>query len=316
MTDIDAFLAERRRRRWMQQNAQRWLAPDHQRRFGPPPREEKTFVSAMAPTGNDLADAELAHELSRQRWHLSALRFELALVKFVLWQRKANFNPAQPRDEIGRWTDAGGGGAQYVVRPAGGINDPRIISDATPDNDWKPGAQYAANRSGSRSGGTRGPTEGGQATRLLEAQSRANAAIARVREFDPSWKPRPSAYQTPEGLIRTFNAEATEADARLAELVRNGIGFGPFTGESIAARGPERNFTSWERAEINRIGRETGCHTCGTFNPGTRSGNFVCDHQPVSALNFFGRPARLFPQCAFCSSRQGGEVSNILRRLR
>jgi len=37
----------------------------------------------------------------------------------------------------GQWTDSGGGG--------GGINDARILSDATPDNEWKPGARYAQN---------------------------------------------------------------------------------------------------------------------------------------------------------------------------
>lgn len=28
---------------------------------------------------------------------------------------------------------------------SGGINDPRILSDVTPDNEWIPGAQYAQN---------------------------------------------------------------------------------------------------------------------------------------------------------------------------
>jgi hypothetical protein len=58
--------------------------------------------------------------------------------------RKANFNPNQPRvpagnPDGGQWTSEGGG-----------INDPRAISDATPDNDWKPGAQYAAGPRGPR----------------------------------------------------------------------------------------------------------------------------------------------------------------------
>ena len=36
----------------------------------------------------------------------------------------------------GQWTTEGENGAS---------NDPRILSDATPDNTWEPGAQYAAN---------------------------------------------------------------------------------------------------------------------------------------------------------------------------
>jgi hypothetical protein len=46
--------------------------------------------------------------------------------------RKAGFNPDQPRDEQGRWTDTGGS-----TLPA--------LSDATPDNGWQPGVQYAQN---------------------------------------------------------------------------------------------------------------------------------------------------------------------------
>jgi hypothetical protein len=60
--------------------------------------------------------------------------------------------------------------------------------------------------------------EGGQAARLVEVQARAQAATARVRALDPSWRPRPSAYETVEGLIRAYEAEAQEAQARAREL--------------------------------------------------------------------------------------------------
>lgn len=50
------------------------------------------------------------------------------------------YDPNQPRvpagnSDGGQWTNTGG--------RAAGINDPRVISDATPDNDWIPGADYA-----------------------------------------------------------------------------------------------------------------------------------------------------------------------------
>jgi hypothetical protein len=93
------------------------------------------------------------------------------------------FDPNQPRvpaghSDGGRWTSSGGGG-----------DDRTVMSDATPDNDWKPGAQYAT-------GPRRGPVlvrigrqwvqvEGGQAARLVDAQARAQAATARVRELEP-----------------------------------------------------------------------------------------------------------------------------------
>lgn len=83
---------------------------------------------------------------------------------------------------------------------------------------------------------------------------------------------------------------------------------GEHAGDSIPARGPERDFTGEEREDVNEIGRETGCHTCGTKEPGTKSGNFVPDHQPPSKANPSGAPQRLYPQCLSCSRQQGGEV--------
>lgn len=83
---------------------------------------------------------------------------------------------------------------------------------------------------------------------------------------------------------------------------------GEHAGDSIPARGPGRDFTPEERAKINEIGSTTGCHTCGTTDPGTKSGNFVPDHQPPNAVNPPGQPQRLYPQCLHCSQVQGGEV--------
>lgn len=50
-----------------------------------------------------------------------------------------SYDPNQPRvpaghSDGGQWTSGGGSGT----------NDPRVLSDATPDNDWIPGADYAA----------------------------------------------------------------------------------------------------------------------------------------------------------------------------
>jgi hypothetical protein len=159
--------------------------------------------------------------------HLKAIRLErrvAALRRRELSQlprdvhARHGFDPNQPRvpaghADGGQWTSGGGGG-----------DDRRIISDVTPDNDWIPGAQYA-------SGPRRGPVvvrigrqwvkvEGGQAARLVEAQTRAEAATARVRSLDPNWRPRPSVYESVEGLIRTYESEAQEAQARIRELER------------------------------------------------------------------------------------------------
>lgn len=89
---------------------------------------------------------------------------------------------------------------------------------------------------------------------------------------------------------------------------------GPYSKGGIPARGPQRNFTQEERAKINELGRKHGCHTCGTSNPGTKSGNFVPDHQPPSALNREGAPQDLMPHCAGCSATQGGQVRGVLNK--
>lgn len=113
----------------------------------------------------------------------------------------------------------------------------------------------------------------GQAAQLAAVQARCNTAIARVRELDPSWRPTRSLHQqNVEGFIRAYRGEALEAEARLAELTRAGIGPGPFAGESIPARGPGRDFYASERRDMNRIFNQTGCHTCGTRDPGTPTG--------------------------------------------
>ena len=86
---------------------------------------------------------------------------------------------------------------------------------------------------------------------------------------------------------------------------------GPFASESIPLSGPGRNFSAAERASIDSVGK---CHTCGTTNPGTKSGHFVVDHQPPVALAPPGANFRGYPQCTSCSfPRQANEVRAALR---
>ncbi|MGA8155082.1 MAG: RNase A-like domain-containing protein, partial [Rhodoplanes sp.] len=131
-------------------------------------------ASALAP-GVGPSDREilkLKSDLAALRVHLAVIRYENAIRKTrglppltssdLGWQiilknfarfqaacRKAGFDPNQPPvpagdPDGGQWTDSGGGSG-------GGRNDPRVLSDATPDNEWKPGAQYAQNETGRRS---------------------------------------------------------------------------------------------------------------------------------------------------------------------
>ncbi len=84
-------------------------------------------------------------ELARLRYELAGLEIDLAALKLRRVLR-LKYRPDQPRvpagnPDGGQWTSEGGGA---------GRNDPRVISDATPDNLWMPGAQYAQNISGER----------------------------------------------------------------------------------------------------------------------------------------------------------------------
>jgi hypothetical protein len=113
-------------------------------------------------------------------------------------------------------------------------------------------------------------------------------------------------------IVAATSAVGGEDIVASRAVARSAVDIGEYAGESIVARSAGRSFTKAERAEINRIGSKTGCHTCGSTNPGTKSGNFVLDHQPASALNVSGGPQRLYPQCINCSREQGLEIARQL----
>jgi hypothetical protein len=89
---------------------------------------------------------------------------------------------------------------------------------------------------------------------------------------------------------------------------------GPWARGSIPARDFGRDFTATERNAVNDLGNEFGCHSCGATSAGTKTGNWVLDHQPVSRFVDLGTPQQLYPQCLVCSNQQGLEVINWLRR--
>lgn len=85
---------------------------------------------------------------------------------------------------------------------------------------------------------------------------------------------------------------------------------GPFARESIPAhRGKP---TAAEQQQVNELMNKHGCHTCGTKDPGTKSGNAIADHQPAQAL---GEPTIFLPHCNHCKAIQGGQVLQELRRI-
>lgn len=238
--------------------------------------------------------------LQRTGWllHAYVVETKLCALRDVV---KYGFNPNQPRvppgnPDGGQWTDGDGGG-----RSSGRSDRIRF-------------AQARRGRGGSGriqlGNGQFAEITPAQAARYEAIRARADALARQIHERDPKWRPRPSFTETVEGEILALQAEAREAEAYLRELAPNGQGPGPFAVESIPARGPGRNYRKHEREEINRIGKERGCHACGNKEPGTRSGNFVADHQLPNARNPKGRPQRLYPQCLTCSNRQGGWLRN------
>jgi RHS repeat-associated protein len=89
--------------------------------------------------------------------------------------------------------------------------------------------------------------------------------------------------------------------------VPSNVGPGPNAGESVPA-GPSSRPTKEQQDKINEIGNRDGCHTCGTTDPGTKSGNWIGDHQDPTKLNPEGKPQSYYPQCQGCSNEQGGRI--------
>lgn len=84
---------------------------------------------------------------------------------------------------------------------------------------------------------------------------------------------------------------------------------GPHAKESIPAHTGRP--TASEQRQVNELMKKHGCHTCGTKNPGTKSGNAIADHQPPQAL---GEPKIFLPHCNHCKAQQGGDVLQALRK--
>ncbi|REC70383.1 hypothetical protein DRF57_22220 [Chryseobacterium rhizosphaerae] len=131
----------------------------------------------------------------------------------------------------------------------------------------------------------------------------------------------------PEGVLTSRGTKSTaikaidevKAEAKAiskAAVEKNGtLNTGPFAGEGYpAVNGHSRKFTATERKAIKEQGYTLGCHTCGQKNPGTKSGNFILDHQPANALVPNGWPQTFFPHCKYCSASQGGIISGMKRQ--
>lgn len=130
--------------------------------------------------------------------------------------------------------------------------------------------------------------------------SRAEALTYEKMWASGGWKPGPRGSMVPSG---EFSKSPISAGAK--QNVPGSVGPGRHARDSVPA-GPTSRPTAEQQQNINRIGNKSGCHTCGTSNPGTKSGNWIGDHQPPTKLNSPGSPQVYHPQCQSCSNTQGG----------
>lgn len=147
MAQFDPLWLEHQRRRWMPPRAQQWIRPQTQvwtrpssRLFlSPLPKERKHDAERTSASDTSMSDVEEAREQHLELKRLLAeIRLDLLRLEYL---RK--YRDDQPRDQLGRWTVDGG--QATTDGSDAGRNDSRVLSDATPDNAWKPGAQYAQN---------------------------------------------------------------------------------------------------------------------------------------------------------------------------
>jgi RHS repeat-associated protein len=151
----------------------------------------------------------------------------------------------------------------------------------------------------------------GETVRTLDGATATVMAIRVVPGAAPMWDLTVSQihdFAVGTGEFVVHNANCGDLDTLTP---------GPYADKSIPARGPKSTypkFTPDERAQIDAIGYDTGCHTCGTKNPGAQ--HFVPDHQPPDRLNPTGGPQQLYPHCLVCSRTQGGQLNAFLSTLK
>jgi hypothetical protein len=233
MVWFNPLYEEHQRRRFTRPDGQRFIRPDAHRFLTPAGiAEEKRAAQARADAALAAEQKALDEELWRIRRDLTALKTELALaraaelreaeelriksnlafdrflrgLKRQAEQRKAGFNPDQPRDDHGKWTDGG------QTRDAG--------------KDGRDDRARSTDISAQRRIGPRPPGTPAQNLRLDIANARAHEAIARVQQLDPNWRPESATSfdnrSNMEVMIRAKEAEWREADARFVDLSRAG----------------------------------------------------------------------------------------------
>ncbi|MDP2801742.1 MAG: hypothetical protein Q8O26_07645 [Phreatobacter sp.] len=237
------------------------------------------FWRAAGDSRRAIASTRLLRAIADLRWDILVLKTALGLHR--------RYDPNQPRvpagsPDGGQWTSGGGASPREMIRRRG-----TPLSEATP----------------------------GQQAAMAVLRARIDAAAARIRDRDPTWRrPESLISGTVESRIEHLRAVATAAEAHEAFLVRWGIGGpGRFAVESFTAP-IGRRFNQAERELNDAFGDRNGCNTCGRKTPGTISGHWYFDHQPNTGWNPWGRPQDVWPQCRHCSNVQGAYIRWLRNR--
>jgi hypothetical protein len=271
MSQLHEAWLEKQRLRWMQCNPERFLRPDAHRfirpdayryfkpgaavDLGQQPHDRKDSA-ALARESADAAacDRQAEFDASGVRWHLAALRVELALIRFEQWRRKAGFNPDQPRVPAGnpgggQWTSEGWAANQTVLQLAGPVptDDPPEIPSERPSD---PQQRNSIVRSVARWLGKYGGTVGkiaGAAYWLYEYDAEIAASLDPPRSLEDLQQ---AAAMPKAGYQRHHIVEQTPAE-------QDGYSRTLIDGPENLVRIPtlkHREITSWYQAKNETFG--------------------------------------------------------------
>jgi hypothetical protein len=182
---------------------------------------------------------DLHTRLLAAKCHLAGLQVIRAL-RVLIQLTEPKFNPGQLRVPAGKphggqWTKPGGDGGGGNTTPTdggtnGGTESDPLPVDETPAEDTLPAdttdTEENPNFIPVAGGRRQGPSEGtpAQQARLSTATTRAQEAVTRVQELDPTWRGPESASSGIEGRISHQEGMARAAEDRLSEIYRDGLG--------------------------------------------------------------------------------------------
>ena len=207
---------------WIEHQRKRFTRPDAYR-LAPPGTPESKPPGWLDPSATRVRlkeaqeDEARALEAARQeelerdflelRWLVKSLRTDL-LVRGV----GHKYRPDQPRDELGRWTDAGGD-ANAAASDAAAPSGP-VLSDETPDP-IRPGAQYAqGDRLGAYPVDLREEEARGGHTIEKHVNRSPEALVGQVRE---EFGKRPDARDARSGSFTSLEAATKLVNSTLAQ---------------------------------------------------------------------------------------------------